>query len=111
MLYPKKSDQMELIGRKVKFTGELTRGFYKNGKCKWKIIGFPNRLREGKIVGFGCTYNGHYTPAIKDFDGEIYFDQVPEFINNKRIVHVKVRMTGEGPAYKIPPKCCEVIYV
>ena len=107
MKYPKRKDQMALIGRDCIVCGELYREFYKNGKRAWKSSKQFYTQKVGKIVGFGCTYNGHYTPAFTTFSD--YESEPACCVNTKRVPHIKVRFTGEGRAVKVHPSDCIII--
>lgn len=107
MKYPKQKDQMELIGADVQFKRTLYPEYFKNGKRKWlRTSGKYAKLIRGKIVGFGCSYNGQYIPGNAG-----YFEDVcpAHFIANKRVPHIKVRTKGEGKSIKVAPIDCKII--
>lgn len=107
MKYPKQKDQMALIGRDCTFERDLFPDYFKSGTRKWKRS-IQWGTKTGKIVGFGCTYNGKYFPANNG-----YFDpdetDYAYFKPTKRVPHIKVRTKGEGKAYKIHPMDCKII--
>ena len=109
MKYPKQKDQMDLIGALCTYSRELVVQYFKNGTRKW-LRSTPFKKQTGKIVGFGCTYNGKYIPENKG-----YFDaddsDYARFVPSKRINHIKVRIKGEGKSLKIHPMNCKIVEV
>ncbi len=106
MKYPKKKDQMKYIGSVCTFEKVLYASYFKNNLRKW--LKTSGTKRTGKIVGFGCTYNGKYIPENKGFFDE-NVGEGPCFKARKRVVHVKVRTTGEEKSWKIAPVDCKIM--
>ena len=112
MKYPKQKDQMKLIGTLCSFTRELRCVYFKNGTRRWTrgLSPYNCKTQQGKIVGFGCTYNGKYIPKSGGyFDSDDTDANYAYFKPTKRITHIKVRTKGEGKALKIHPMDCKII--
>ena len=110
MKYPKKKDQMDLIGTVCTFKRNLYAQYFKDGSRKWVRSAPGHKEQFGKIVGFGCTYNGKYIPESGGyFDSDDTDVNYAHFKPSKRVVHIKVRIKGEGKSLKIHPMDCKII--